>query len=178
MDVRFQFLRQSSEIGKTLRDDGWQVETEGNNYLSAHHPEATNEFTARTRLLKLGLLTSSSLRAADLKLQSPDGRRTLTAVESRAPIVVDGALDEEVWRARERASPSDVIPGSSAQHSPSNLLLWNLLQSPCPSRHEKRDGGGGRHAQTADRSFPSHTHESQDYDAHKVGSAVLSPSPD
>jgi hypothetical protein len=62
MDVRFQFLRQSSEIGKTLRDDGWQVETEGNNYLSAHHPEAPNEFTARTRLLKLGLLTSSSLR--------------------------------------------------------------------------------------------------------------------
>ena len=62
MDVRFQFLRQFSELGKTLRDDGWRVETEGNDYLSAHHPEAPTEFTARTRLLKLGLLTSRSLR--------------------------------------------------------------------------------------------------------------------
>ena len=36
--------------------------------------------------------------AADLAFQSPDGRRTVTAVETRAPISLDGALDEEVWR--------------------------------------------------------------------------------
>src|SRR3954468_6778641 len=45
----------------------------------------------------------SALLASGLTLQSPDGRRTLTAVESRAPIVVDGALDEEIWRAGEPA---------------------------------------------------------------------------
>jgi hypothetical protein len=68
MDVRFQFLRQSSEIGKALREDGWQVHTEGSNYISAHHPEALNEFEARTRLLKLGLLTSRLLR---IEFRSP-----------------------------------------------------------------------------------------------------------
>jgi len=35
---------------------------------------------------------------APLQLASPDGRRTIVAVEAHAPIVVDGALDEEVWR--------------------------------------------------------------------------------
>jgi hypothetical protein len=45
-------------------------------------------------------------RAADeaLQLQSPDGRRRVGAVESRVPITLDGALDEEVWRA---APPAD-----------------------------------------------------------------------
>ena len=37
--------------------------------------------------------------AADLSFQSPDGRRTVGAVEARAPITLDGALDEDVWRA-------------------------------------------------------------------------------
>ena len=68
MEVRFEFLRHFSEIGKALHDDGWCVETQGNNYFSAHHPEALNEFTARSRLLKLGLLTSSSLR---IEFQKP-----------------------------------------------------------------------------------------------------------
>src|SRR6059058_2160341 len=38
-----------------------------------------------------------------LQLQSPDGRRMVHAEESRAPIVVDGALDEEAWRLAEPA---------------------------------------------------------------------------
>src|SRR5258705_3101437 len=42
--------------------------------------------------------------AAPLQFQSPDGRRIVVAVEARAPIVVDGALDEEVWRAAEPAA--------------------------------------------------------------------------
>ena len=36
--------------------------------------------------------------AASLALQSPDGRRLVTAVEAAAPITVDGALDEDIWR--------------------------------------------------------------------------------
>jgi hypothetical protein len=42
--------------------------------------------------------------AAPLQFQSPDGRRIVGAVEARAPIVVDGALDEEVWRIAEPAA--------------------------------------------------------------------------
>src|SRR5712692_6964436 len=52
------------------------------------------------------LLTPITAHAADalLQLQSPDGRRIVGAVETRAPIVLDGALDEEVWRAAEPAA--------------------------------------------------------------------------
>jgi hypothetical protein len=61
----------------------------------------------RPRLLMLGLLVAAiPLRAADgglLQLQSPDGRRTVGAAESRTPITLDGALEEEVWRVAEPA---------------------------------------------------------------------------
>ena len=52
-------------------------------------------------LFVVGLLLSpAAARGADgpLQLQSPDGRRVVSVVETRAPIIVDGALDEEVWR--------------------------------------------------------------------------------
>ena len=53
----------------------------------------------------LAALTPAASRAADLfQLQSPDGRRVVTAVEVRAPIVLDGALEEEAWRT---AAPAD-----------------------------------------------------------------------
>jgi hypothetical protein len=49
-------------------------------------------------------LTPAASRAADpFQLQSPDGRRVVTAVELRAPIVLDGALEEEAWRTAEPA---------------------------------------------------------------------------
>jgi hypothetical protein len=44
------------------------------------------------------LLLARAGVAADLPFQSPDGRRTVTAVESRTPITLDGALDDDVWR--------------------------------------------------------------------------------
>ena len=55
--------------------------------------------------LSLILLVPAAAHAAgDLfLLQSPDGRRLVTAAESRTPIVLDGALDEEVWRLAEPA---------------------------------------------------------------------------
>jgi hypothetical protein len=40
---------------------------------------------------------------SSLQLQSPDGRRTIAAKETRTAIVLDGALDEEVWRLAEPA---------------------------------------------------------------------------
>jgi hypothetical protein len=51
------------------------------------------------------LFTPIGALAADspLQFQSPDGRRTVSAAEARAPITLDGALDEEVWRSAQPA---------------------------------------------------------------------------
>jgi uncharacterized protein DUF5916/cellulose/xylan binding protein with CBM9 domain len=57
-------------------------------------------------LFVCGLLTASPASAvADgaLQLQSPDGHRLVGAVEARAPITIDGALDEEAWRTAQPA---------------------------------------------------------------------------
>jgi hypothetical protein len=55
-------------------------------------------------LLPLWLLPAALLAAgAPIQFQSPDGRRVVHAVEARAPIVVDGALDEEAWQLAEPA---------------------------------------------------------------------------
>ena len=42
--------------------------------------------------------------SASGQLQVPDGRRGVVAVESRAPVTLDGLLDEEVWRSAEPAA--------------------------------------------------------------------------
>ena len=60
-------------------------------------------------LLLLALIAASSPRAfaADpvpIQLPGADGRRTVTAVEIRGAITMDGALDEEAWRAAEPAT--------------------------------------------------------------------------
>ena len=46
----------------------------------------------------------ASVAAADLPFQSPDGRRNVHAIELRAPITLDGSLDEDVWRIAEPAA--------------------------------------------------------------------------
>jgi hypothetical protein len=52
--------------------------------------------------------------------QSPDGRRVVIAAEAHAPIALDGALDEEVWRLAEpaadfvQAEPHEGEPASEA----------------------------------------------------------------
>ena len=61
----------------------------------------------RLGLFVCGLLFPA-LAAADgaLQLSSPDGRRLVGAVEARAPMTIDGALDEEAWRT---AQPADAF---------------------------------------------------------------------
>jgi len=58
----------------------------------------------RLGLFVCGLLFPA-LAAADgaLQLSSPDGRRLVGAVEARAPMTIDGALDEEAWRTAQPA---------------------------------------------------------------------------
>jgi hypothetical protein len=52
------------------------------------------------------LLAPRTAGASDdlFQLQSPDGRRRVGVEETRTPIALDGALDEEVWRT---AAPAD-----------------------------------------------------------------------
>jgi uncharacterized protein DUF5916/cellulose/xylan binding protein with CBM9 domain len=51
-------------------------------------------------------LFASAVSASDSvgAFQSPDGRRSMTAVEARDPIRLDGTLDEEAWRRAEPAT--------------------------------------------------------------------------
>ena len=43
-------------------------------------------------------LLFAAIAPPPLQLPSPDGRRVMTAVESRSAVTLDGALDEEIWR--------------------------------------------------------------------------------
>jgi hypothetical protein len=63
------------------------------------------------------LLFGSVAAAADLRFQSSDGRRTVTAVEARAPITLDGALDEEVWR--EAVAATEFVQAEPHEGQPS-----------------------------------------------------------
>jgi len=43
-------------------------------------------------------LLFAAIAPPPIQLVSPDGRRVMTAVESRSAVTLDGALDEEIWR--------------------------------------------------------------------------------
>ncbi len=53
---------------------------------------------ASVLLLCSFLPVAAPLFAQNLLVPSPDGRRQLTAIETKGPIIIDGALDEDVWR--------------------------------------------------------------------------------
>jgi uncharacterized protein DUF5916/cellulose/xylan binding protein with CBM9 domain len=64
------------------------------------NPRATPRPSRWLGLFVYGFFALPALARADgaLQLQSPDGHRVVGAVEARAPITVDGALDEQAWR--------------------------------------------------------------------------------
>jgi hypothetical protein len=62
MHVHIHPLQPSPTLPTIFRDDGWTLEAEQNGDLRARHPQAPDERAARSRLLRLGLLTSCSLR--------------------------------------------------------------------------------------------------------------------
>ncbi len=45
-----------------LEKDGWQLDAGSKDHVDARHPLVKDEVSARTRLYRLGLLTSASLR--------------------------------------------------------------------------------------------------------------------
>jgi hypothetical protein len=76
------------------------------------------------RPLLLSALLLSPLAAhaagAPLEFQSPDGRRVVGAVETRTPITLDGALNEDVWRAA--APAGDFVQAEPHEGQPATEL--------------------------------------------------------
>ena len=66
------------------------------------------------------LFFGSAAAAAELPFQSPDGRRQVAAIETRAPITLDGALDEEVWRTA--APAADFLQAEPHEGQPATEL--------------------------------------------------------
>jgi hypothetical protein len=62
MHFEMKMLRHPEIIHATLRRDGWLANKAQGDQLQASHREVVDETAARVRLLRLGLLTSSSVR--------------------------------------------------------------------------------------------------------------------
>jgi RluA family pseudouridine synthase len=67
--------------------------------------------------LTIALLCCASPALSQTTLSSPDGRRQMQAIRAESPIVIDGALDEEVWTRAEPATgfiQADPLEGQPA----------------------------------------------------------------
>lgn len=62
MRVHFEILRDCEQLPSLLTRDHWTIEQEPDDSLLAWHPDATDMVSVRSRLHRLGLLTSGSLR--------------------------------------------------------------------------------------------------------------------
>ena len=63
MDVRFEVLAKGYPLRSLLEQNGWRVEEDRANCLPiASHPAVGDQTAGRSRLHKMGLLTSSRLR--------------------------------------------------------------------------------------------------------------------
>ena len=62
MHIRIHLLRRFANLPATLQSDGWKLEPERGGVFRAHHPLAADQIAARSRLHRLGLLTSGSVR--------------------------------------------------------------------------------------------------------------------
>ncbi len=71
-------------------------------------------------LLTIGLLAAPIAAASDITFQSSDGRRAVAAIETRSPIAIDGALDEEVWQTAE--STGDFVQAEPHEGQPATEL--------------------------------------------------------
>jgi hypothetical protein len=62
MNIWIEALISSTDLEEILVDDGWDLLVESDQLIFANHPEVPDEPTARSRLNRLGLLTSRSHR--------------------------------------------------------------------------------------------------------------------
>ncbi|HUQ85939.1 MAG TPA: RluA family pseudouridine synthase [Vicinamibacterales bacterium] len=91
------------------------------NKISVEAPLPNDFLRMMKRLAVIAVLTLCSLPAfAQTAISSPDGRRQMQAVQTTSPIVVDGALDEDVWK---RAAPAtDFIQADPLEGQPATEI--------------------------------------------------------
>src|SRR5262249_55281953 len=70
MRLRIHLLYRGDLVTERLQRDGWNLQAEGADFLSACHAAVDGELAARLRLQGLGLLTSAALR---IEFPFPDG---------------------------------------------------------------------------------------------------------
>jgi hypothetical protein len=61
MNIYIEFVRSGGDLSRLLRRDGWLLDRHRHAF-SASHPEVPDETAARTRLYRLGILTSPAVR--------------------------------------------------------------------------------------------------------------------
>jgi hypothetical protein len=61
MRLHLRFHRKSEFVQEALQKDGWQLQREADDSVSARHPLVCNETAARNRLQDLGLLTTRAV---------------------------------------------------------------------------------------------------------------------
>jgi hypothetical protein len=69
MRIHVRFLRETDAIQEALQKDGWQLEWERDDFLTAQHPLVQDEAAARNRLQELGLLTARSVGIEFVRLR-------------------------------------------------------------------------------------------------------------
>jgi len=62
MKLLIRMLQHAEDLGQRLRHDGWKLERESDDNLSATHPLVPDALAARQRLCDLGLLTSREIQ--------------------------------------------------------------------------------------------------------------------
>jgi hypothetical protein len=72
MHLHIQLLRDRDDLRDALRRDGWRVQAAPHDAVVATHPDVPDDVTARDRLQRLGLLTSTSVRIDFLYGRGPE----------------------------------------------------------------------------------------------------------
>jgi hypothetical protein len=62
MDVHFEAVKGPAGLRALLEANGWRLDDGEDNHFTAHHPDVTDQPTARQKLNRMGLLTSAQLR--------------------------------------------------------------------------------------------------------------------
>ena len=62
MNIYIELLRPTDETRRLLNDDGWKLDPAHPELAHSLHCTVADESAARSRLMRLGLLTSSSVR--------------------------------------------------------------------------------------------------------------------
>jgi hypothetical protein len=71
MRLAIQFLRDTEDLSRDLKNAGWRLQPTRSDWVYATLPEDCDEQSVRRQLVRIGLLTSASLRISFLPSSVP-----------------------------------------------------------------------------------------------------------